>query len=209
LLRSSSISKRFSPLGLSAIGQSNLVGANPATPSTQPKFHRNIRWWRGQDHLLHKKLITVTGSRHYEETLANIGFDKLFSEEEANELIPRLEILMRQLQMQATSLRARIDELSVTDPSILHCAMSEIVGRYPELRSFATNMADAAAQIESFGCILKDIDLGLIDFPYDADDEVVFLCWQFGEPRVVAWHSVNGGFSERQPLAGAPNRWLN
>lgn len=141
--------------------------------------------------------------------MPNIGFDKLFSEEEANELIPRLEILMRQLQMQATSLRARIDELSVTDPSILDCTMSKIVGRYPELRSFATNMAAAAAQIESFGCILKDIDLGLIDFPYDADDEVVFLCWQFGEPRVVAWHSVNSGFSERQPMPGAPDRWLN
>ncbi len=141
--------------------------------------------------------------------MPKIGFDKLFSEEEANELIPRLEILMRQLQMQATSLRARIDELSVNDPSILDCTMSKIVGRYPELRSFATNMADAAAQIESFGCILKDIDLGLIDFPYDADDEVVFLCWQFGEPRVVAWHSVNSGFSERQPMPGAPDRCLN
>jgi hypothetical protein len=141
--------------------------------------------------------------------LPNIGFDKLFSEEEANELIPRLDILMRQLQMQATSLRARIEELSVDDPSILHSAMSEIVGRYPELRSFATNMAEAASQIESFGCILKDIDLGLIDFPYDAGDDIVFLCWQFGESRVVAWHSVDTGFSERQPLPGAPNRYLN
>jgi hypothetical protein len=141
--------------------------------------------------------------------LPNIGFDRLFSEEEANELIPRLEILMRQLQMQATSLRARIEELSVDDPSILHSQMSEIVGRYPELRSFATNMAEAAEQIESFGCILKDIDLGLIDFPYDSGDEVVFLCWQFGESRVVAWHSVDTGFSDRQPLPGAPNRWLN
>ena len=141
--------------------------------------------------------------------MPNIGFDKLFSEEEANELIPRLEILMRQLQMQATSLRARIDELSVDDPSILHSAMSEIVGQYPELRSFATNMADAAAQIESFGCILKDIDLGLIDFPYDSGEDVVFLCWQFGESRLVAWHSVDTGFSERQPLPGAPDRYLN
>ena len=141
--------------------------------------------------------------------MPSVGFDKLFSEEEANELIPRLEILMRQLQMQATSLRARIDELSVEDPSIMHSAMSEIVGRYPELRSFASNMADAAEQIESFGCILKDIDLGLIDFPYDAGDEVVFLCWQFGESRVVAWHSVDSGFSERQPLPGAPDKYLN
>ena len=141
--------------------------------------------------------------------MPNIGFDRLFSEEEANELIPRLEILMRQLQMQATSLRARIEELSVDDPSILHSEFSEVVVQYPELQSFTTNMADAAGQIEAFGCILKDIDQGLIDFPYDAGDEVVFLCWQFGESRVVAWHSLDSGFSERQPLPGAPNRWLN
>jgi hypothetical protein len=136
-------------------------------------------------------------------------FDKLFSEEEANELIPRLEILMRQLQMQATSLRARVEELSVTDPSILHSEFNEVVVQYPELRSFTTNMAEAAGQIESFGCILKDIDQGLIDFPYDAGDEVVFLCWQFGESRIIAWHSVDGGFSDRQPLPGASKPWLN
>ena len=139
----------------------------------------------------------------------NIEFQRLFSEEEANELIPRLEILMRRLQAQATSLRERIDELSVNDPSIAHSEMTEIVGRYPELRSFATNMAEAAAQIESFGCILKDIDLGLIDFPYDAGDDVVFLCWQFGESSVVAWHTVDSGFANRQPLPGAPDRFLN
>jgi hypothetical protein len=141
--------------------------------------------------------------------LPNITFDKLFSEEEANELIPRLEILMRQLQMQATSLRARVEELSVTDPSILHSEFNEVVVQYPELRSFTTNMAEAAGQIESFGCILKDVDQGLIDFPYDAGDEVVFLCWQFGESRIIAWHSVDGGFSERQPLPGASKPWLN
>lgn len=144
-----------------------------------------------------------------EETLSNVRFDKLFSEEEANELIPRLEILMRQLQMQATSLRARVEELSVDDPSILHAEFSEVVNQYPELRSFTSNMADAASQIESFGCILKDIDQGLIDFPYDAGDEVVFLCWQFGESHIIAWHSVDAGFAERQPLPGASKPWLN
>lgn len=117
---------------------------------------------------------------------------------------------MRRLQAQAASLRERIDKLSVDDPSIMHSEMNEIVGRYPELRTFATNMAEAAAQIESFGCILKDIDLGLVDFPYDSGDGVVFLCWQFGEPRVVAWHTVESGFANRQPMPGAPpNRFLN
>jgi hypothetical protein len=141
--------------------------------------------------------------------LPNIRFDKLFSEEEANQLIPRLEILLRQLQMQATSLRARVQELAVTDPSVVHCELNEIVDRYPELRSFTANMADAASQIESFGCILKDIEQGLVDFPYDAGDDVVFLCWQFGESRVIAWHRIDSGFADRQPLPGAPKTFLN
>lgn len=136
-------------------------------------------------------------------------FEKLFSQEEANHLLPRLEILMRQLQMQATSLRQRIEELTVDDPSILHSEFSEILKRYPELRSFTTSMGDAAAQIEGFGCILKDIDLGLIDFPFDSGEEIVFLCWQSGESAVIAWHSIDSGFSERQPLPGAPKTYLN
>jgi hypothetical protein len=141
--------------------------------------------------------------------LANSRFEKLFSEEEANDLIPRLEILIRQLQMQATSLRARIEELAVDDPSLRHCELSEIVDRHPELKSFTTNMADAAGQVESFGCILKDIDHGLIDFPYEAGDEVVFLCWQFGESHVIAWHTIDSGFANRRPLPGATKQYLN
>ncbi len=136
-------------------------------------------------------------------------FKKLFTEEDANQLIPRLEILMRQLQSQASSLRSRIEALAVDDPSILHSEFSDILTRYPELRSFTTSMADAASQIEAMGCILKDIDLGLADFPSDAGDEIVFLCWQSGERAVIAWHSIDSGFSERQPLPGAPKTYLN
>jgi hypothetical protein len=141
--------------------------------------------------------------------LANHRFEQLFSEEEANALIPRLEILVRQLQMQAASLRERIEALSVDDPAIVHSEFREVVGRYPELRSFTANMAEAASQIGSFGCILKDIEQGLVDFPHDAGDETVFLCWQFGEPRIVAWHRVDRGFSDRQPLRGARKQYLN
>src|SRR5712671_4331099 len=114
-------------------------------------------------------LITVVCCRHQTGIkLSMPKFEKLFSADEANHLIPRLEILMRELQRQASSLRRRIEELSVDDPSILHSEFSEIVTRYPELQSFTIGMTDAAGQIESLGCILKDIDLGLVDFPSES-----------------------------------------
>jgi hypothetical protein len=136
-------------------------------------------------------------------------FQKLFSAEDANQLIPRLEFLVRRLQMQANSLRARIREIAERDSGILGLELAEVVSRYPELRPYATAMAEAAGAIESFGCLLKDIDQGLIDFPCRVEDETVFLCWQFGEPHIVAWHTLDSGFAQRQPLPGAPKLYLN
>jgi hypothetical protein len=111
--------------------------------------------------------------------------------------------------MQANSLRERIQMLSRTDSSVLSRELDELVSEYPELRPFTSSMAAAASEIDSLGCVLKDIDQGLIDFPHELGEEVVFLCWQFGEPRIVAWHSVETGFSDRQPLPGAPKFYLN
>ena len=59
--------------------------------------------------------------------------------------------------------------------------LSDLIERYPELKETASRMAEMAGQVECLGCFLKDIDLGLVDFPCEIDDDVVFLCWQSGE----------------------------
>lgn len=143
-------------------------------------------------------------------------FDKLFSAEEANELIPRLEVLIRDLQVQAGQMRKRIADMSRFDDKLAQLDLAEVIARYPELRPLASQMSEIASEIQEMGCFLKDIDQGLIDFPFliegdgdEEDDDVVFLCWQYGEPRVVAWHSIEGGFGQRQPLPGASKPLLN
>ncbi|HUO06625.1 MAG TPA: DUF2203 domain-containing protein [Candidatus Binataceae bacterium] len=142
--------------------------------------------------------------------LSKDQFEKLFSADEANALIPRLEVLMRKLQMQAVSMRACLEELSEQDPEIVQLPFKDAARRHPQLRSFAAAMAEAAEEIESLGCFLKDLEQGLVDFPADdGSGGVVFLCWQFGEPQIVAWHSIDSGFASRQPLPGAPKLYLN
>ena len=142
-------------------------------------------------------------------------FDKLFSAEEANELIPRLEILIREIQIQAGAMRKRIGDLSRFDDKLSELDLPKVIARYPELRPLASRMSELASEIQEMGCFLKDIDQGLVDFPFlieaDGDDEdvVVFLCWQYGEPRIVAWHSIEDGFGQRQPLPGASKPLLN
>jgi len=141
--------------------------------------------------------------------LSSHQFDKLFSASDANELIPALEVLIRDLQGQAAELRTRIQDLVRADQSLDAMHLAEIVQRYPDLRPNTARMAEIASQIQTLGCFLKDIDQGLVDFPGEVGDDVVFLCWQFGEPRVTTWHPINGGFAERQPIPGAPKTYLN
>lgn len=142
--------------------------------------------------------------------MGNYQFDKLFSLIEASELIPTLELLVRELQSCVKSLRTRLAELHGDDPALEELPLGTIVARYPELKGTATRMATIAQEIESHGCFLKDIDIGLIDFPWAIDDDhVVFLCWQSGEQAVASWHPVEGGFGQRQPLPGAAKQYLN
>jgi hypothetical protein len=137
-------------------------------------------------------------------------FDRVFTPAEANELIPRLEVAVRELQIKARELRGLIAEQVKFDPAARQFPLSQIIERYPQLRESAARLALAAEKIESYGCLLKDIDQGLVDFPWEMEeDRVVFLCWQFGEPAVIAWHPVDGGFAQRKPLSGAPKHYLN
>jgi hypothetical protein len=142
--------------------------------------------------------------------LPKYQFDKVFTPSEANELIPRLEIAIRELQAKAGELRSNIAALVKADPCASQLPLSELIRRYPQLHKSAREIAHVAEKIESYGCLLKDIDQGLVDFPSEMEGgEVVFLCWQFGEPAVLAWHPVDGGFAQRRPLCGAPKLYLN
>lgn len=137
-------------------------------------------------------------------------FDKLFSPIEANELIPRLEIAIRGLQTKATELRRLIAEMVKFDAAAKQLPLPQIIERYPQLQEAAAQVAQVVETIEAYGCLLKDIDQGLIDFPWEMEEgRIVFLCWQFGEPAVIAWHPVDAGFAQRQPLPGAPKHYLN
>jgi len=143
-------------------------------------------------------------------------FEKLFSPDEADALIPRLEVLIRDLQVQASLLRKKVNDLARFDDKLSDIDLPDVIARYPELQPIAARMSEIASEIEEMGCFLKDVDQGLVDFPFlidaseaDEEDQVVFLCWQYGERRVVAWHAIDSGFSDRHPLPGAAKPLLN
>ncbi|HVB33199.1 MAG TPA: DUF2203 domain-containing protein [Patescibacteria group bacterium] len=62
-------------------------------------------------------------------------------------------------------------------------------------------MRAAVEEIEASGCQVKDLDLGLIDFPGQMNGEDVFWCWRLGEDRIRFWHRQSEGFAGRKPIS--------
>ena len=58
----------------------------------------------------------------------------------------------------------------------------------------------AIERIHSTGCIVKDLDIGLLDFPSRLNNEDVYLCWRLGEDRIRFYHRQDEGFAGRKPI---------
>jgi len=132
--------------------------------------------------------------------------EKHFSLEEANRLLPRIQPILEQLivvrremgtkQHKMEELRAHVRGNGATAEGRAFAKLKA------ELESMAQELRRGIEQIHGFGCVVKDLDTGLIDFPARREGQEVFLCWKLGEQGIAFWHSTQEGFSGRKPLGG-------
>jgi len=115
---------------------------------------------------------------------------------------------VRPVAERLVALRARMRELAETQgDSILAIggngvgyAASDLTAARTELEQLAEQAADAVRELDELGVVLKDLDLGLLDFPGLRDGEEVELCWQVGEDAVAYWHPLEAGYRGRKPI---------
>ena len=131
--------------------------------------------------------------------------ERSFTIEQADAQVPRLEALIGRVQRCALSLRTERDgmatELEVPPDQV---PVDRLLAARPILRRVVEDLDAAIGAIEALGVELKDMELGLVDFPAMLGGEAVYLCWQFGEDRVRYWHHRAEGFAGRRPLPGLP-----
>ena len=129
--------------------------------------------------------------------------ERLFCLEAANAAVPRLQLLMERLQRGALRLHEEMTSFArETGTSVEELTPAELVRRRPAARVLVEQIDAIVGEIEQGGAELKDVRLGLVDFPAEHEGEVVYLCWQFGEPEVAFWHRLQDGFAGRRPLPG-------
>ena len=125
------------------------------------------------------------------------AFSRLFTVEEANALIPKLNELLAVVAVHRDAMREKAPHME----PILRAAGSNGGGRVgSEYGVEAYRLYLAIEEIRELGVLLKDLDMGLLDFPHEREGRVVFLCWHPPEERVGFWHEIEAGYPGRQPL---------
>lgn len=126
-----------------------------------------------------------------------------FTIEEANALIPRLEMMMERLQRTVLAVRSAVHEAEA-EPAVRTTV--DVLRVRPELAPYVAEIESTVAEIEQLGGEFKGIDLGLVDFLGELDGRPVLLCWQYGEKSIGFWHAIDEGFAGRRafPVASTP-----
>jgi hypothetical protein len=128
-------------------------------------------------------------------------FSRLFTVNEANELLPKLRPLVEQILENIRRLKGaseavvRREQLDADAPDLM-----ERLRQDPEIARLINEIQGRVDEINGHGCICKGVEQGLVDFPCMLGAEVVFLCWQLGEPTVGFWHGIEDGFAGRKLL---------
>ena len=82
----------------------------------------------------------------------------------------------------------------------LQVAYERVAKQRVERNKLHEAVEEALDKIQSSGCVVKDLEVGLLDFPARIDNQDVYLCWKLGEDRIRFYHRQDEGFAGRKPL---------
>src|SRR6516162_8818585 len=130
---------------------------------------------------------------------------RTFTLPEAQRLLPILESLLKT----AISSKKLVEDVDGELQEIAHrvflnggtlIRVVEVARRKSEREKAVQRAKDAVAEIHATGVQVKDLDIGLLDFPCKVEGEIVLLCWKLGEEKIAHWHSPEEGFAGRKPI---------
>ena len=131
--------------------------------------------------------------------------DKYFDRKEAEGLLvtiaPWLEEARGEKQTieafknQLAQVASRIMVLGGTSPPL-----ADLLRKKTAHDEAAERLVEIVNRIQETGVLVKDLDIGLVDFPSLLEGEEIYLCWKLGEDRIGFWHGTDEGFTNRKPL---------
>lgn len=123
--------------------------------------------------------------------------ERVFSFAEATELLPQLSSRFTSIRQAKAVLVRTNDEIKKASANAPYGGGSRHGSLYIQaLHDVSVNLQ----AIHELGVVVKDVNMGLCDFPFLLDGRIVYLCWKFGEAEIRWWHEVSHGYKDRHPL---------
>ena len=131
--------------------------------------------------------------------------DRSFTLEEAQSLLPVLESLLRTAidgKKLIEAVDAELQDLAhrVFLSGGLLVNIVQVARRKAEREKTIQRVKDTLAEIDATGVQVKDLEIGLLDFPCDVEGHTLLLCWKLGEKGITHWHDTGEGFAGRKPI---------
>ncbi len=131
--------------------------------------------------------------------------DRTFTRDDAQMLLPILESLLRQaingkklIEDVDSELQEMAHRVFLNGGTLLNVV--HLARRKAEREKAIRRIKDALGEIDATGVQVKDIDIGLLDFPCKVEGEILLLCWKLGEATITHWHGTDEGFASRKPI---------
>jgi hypothetical protein len=130
---------------------------------------------------------------------------RFFTLTQAERLLPKVEERIREALFIKAEYQRTEEELRATQKHIMLSGGAVIdqahVANLKTRRDGAGEKLQAVCDdIQELGCLVKDLDIGLLDFPTLYRNEEVYLCWRLGEDGIRFWHQIDAGFRGRKPI---------
>jgi len=131
--------------------------------------------------------------------------EKYFNRHQAEELLPAIGHFLEEARKQKRALDTITAEISNAALRIMMLGGSlppfaDLNHKKTQREKVAEQLAGTVEEIQQTGCVVKDVETGLVDFPSLREGEKVYLCWKLGEARIGYWHGIEEGFAGRKPL---------
>jgi hypothetical protein len=123
--------------------------------------------------------------------------ERIFTLSEANALVPELEQHWTSIKQGRKILIDTRDEVKKASENASVGGGTVVGVKYIKGLQDINGSLHA---IQEMGVVIKDVEIGLCDFPFMYKEKLVFLCWKSGEDTVGWWHDIDSGYANRQPI---------
>ena len=120
-----------------------------------------------------------------------------FTLSEARSLIPKLRKMLARVTSERDALVGMRAEIEKAREQAENNGGSPVG---PAYLAHLISFSESVQEIQSLGVQIKDFDKGLVDFPYEMEGRVVYLCWKLDEDDISWWHEIEAGFAGRKLL---------